>query len=60
VHRPSDCEYVAARSALVFEAERIATAQVGDPTGSAALGKNWTAEFVRQMNRLAFNAGLLR
>jgi hypothetical protein len=55
-----DCGYVAARSALVFEASKIATQRVGDATGSASLGYIWTAEFVRQMDRLAFNAGLLR
>ena len=60
VHKPTDCEYVAARSALVYEASRIATGQVGDPVGSAAVGRKWTAEFNRAMDRLAFNAGLLR
>jgi hypothetical protein len=36
------------------------TERIGDPIGSTALGYQWTAEFVRQMDRLAFNAGLLR
>ena len=53
VHRPSDCEYVARRSALVFEAEKIATAKVGDPTGNLRLGYNWTRVFNSEMNRLA-------
>jgi hypothetical protein len=38
VHRPADSEYVAARSALVFEASPIATQRIGDPVGSAAGG----------------------
>jgi hypothetical protein len=48
-----DCEYVAARSALVFEASRIATQRVGDPVGSAALDRQWTRVFNWEMTRLA-------
>lgn len=55
-----DCDYAEARSALVFKAAEIATDGIGDPIGSAATGYKWTAEFIRQMDRLAFNAGLLR
>lgn len=60
VHRPADCEYVAALSALVYEASRITTERLGDPTGRNALGYVWAKEFNRVMNRLAFNAGLLK
>jgi hypothetical protein len=60
VHRPADCKYAEARSALIFEASQIATERIGDPINSAAVGYKWTAEFVRQMDRLVFNAGLLR
>jgi hypothetical protein len=55
-----DCEYVAARSALIFEASRIATERVGDPKGTAALGYAWSKEFNRAMDRLAYNAGLIK
>jgi hypothetical protein len=58
VHRPSDCEYVAQRSALVFAAARIATVRVGDPKGVSAVGYAWTKEFIRAMDRLS--APLLR
>jgi hypothetical protein len=34
-----DCSYVAARSALVYEAAKIATQRIGDPTDSAARGR---------------------
>ena len=60
VHRPADCEYTARRTALVYEASRITTERVGDPTGRNALGYAWTNEFNRVMDRLAYNAGLLR
>ena len=60
VHRSCDCDYVAARSALVPEAARLATEKIGNPIGCAQLGYAWTAELVRVMNRLAYNAGLLR
>jgi len=60
VHRPCDCEYTARGTALVYEAEKIATQKVGDPTGNAATGYQWTAEYVKVMNRLAVQAGLLR
>jgi hypothetical protein len=55
-----DCEYTRKRSALIVEASRIATERVGDPKGSAALGRNWTRVFNFEMQRLAYNAGLLR
>jgi hypothetical protein len=55
-----DCNYAEARSALVFQAAENATERIGSPIGSAATGHKWTAEFIRQMDRLAFNAGLLR
>jgi hypothetical protein len=60
VHQPSDCQYVRARSALICEACKVATERSGDPTGNATLGYEWTRIFVREMDRLAFNAGLLR
>ena len=60
VHRPADCAYVAARSALVYKAARITTERVGDATGRNSLGYAWTNEFNRVMDRLAYNAGLLR
>jgi hypothetical protein len=60
VHRSSDCEYVAARSALVPEASRLATERIGEPIGNAATGYRWTAEFVRILDRLAYSAGLLQ
>jgi hypothetical protein len=60
VHTPADCEYTARRSALVYEASRIATERVGDARGACVLGYKWTAEFVRVMNQLAFNAGLIK
>jgi hypothetical protein len=53
VHRQSDCEYVARRSALVPEASRLATEKVGDPLGDADCGYRWSAEVVRVMNRLS-------
>jgi hypothetical protein len=55
-----DCNYTEARAGLVFKAAENATERIGDPVGSAAVGYQWTAEFIRQMDRLAFNAGLLR
>jgi hypothetical protein len=55
-----DCNYIKARSALVPEASRIATEKIGNPLRDAPLGYKWTAEFNRQMDRLSFNAGLLR
>jgi hypothetical protein len=58
VHRPADCEYVTSRSALVFEAARIAMARVGDSNGDASLGRTWTRVFNFEMDRLA--APLLR
>lgn len=58
VHRPEDCAYVAARSALVYEAAKIATQRIGDPTDSAAKGRAWSCAFSLEMNRLA--APLLR
>lgn len=48
-----DCGYVAARSALVWQASRIATEKIGDPATNAVLGCRWTKEFNRQMDRLA-------
>jgi len=45
VHRPCDCEYTAQPSALVYEASRITTERLGDPTGHNALGYVWTKEF---------------
>jgi hypothetical protein len=60
VHRPKDCEYTARRSALVYEAARITTERVGDATARNSLGYAWTNEFNRVMDRLAYNAGLLR
>jgi len=53
VHRPCDCQYTERRSALVPEAARITTEKIGEPIGDAATGYRWTAEFVRQMNRLS-------
>jgi hypothetical protein len=53
VHRACDCEYVAARSALVPEAARIATQRVGDPIGDAERGYAWTKIFNIEMDRLA-------
>jgi hypothetical protein len=60
IHTPTDCEYTARRSALVYEAARITTERVGNATGRNALGYKWTAEFVREVDRLAVNAGLLK
>ena len=60
VHRPADCEYTARRSALVFEAVRIANQRVGDPMGCPAAGYGWTKEFNKIMHRLCCDAGLLR
>ena len=60
IHHPADCEYTARRSALVYEATRITTERVGDATGRNSLGYAWTNEFNRVMDRLCFNAGLLR
>lgn len=47
------CEYVAARSALVEKASRIATKQVGDPMFDVEIGNQWTKAFNREMDRLA-------
>jgi hypothetical protein len=59
VHRPSDCIYTAARSALIFQAAEIATQKIGDPVGDSLHGCRWTAAFVSAMNRLCHNAGLI-
>ena len=48
-----DGNYVAAQSALVWQAIRLTTERIGDPVGDALSGHKWTAEFVRQMDRLA-------
>jgi len=48
-------KYVAKRSALVSEASEIATVKVEDVTSKA-----WASAFNAAMDRLAYNAGLLR
>jgi hypothetical protein len=54
VHRPEDCEYVAARSALVETAWQLALKKAGKATeGDIRSGHRLNAEFVRQMSRLA-------
>lgn len=52
-----DCEYVAARSALVPEAERITNLIVGD--GLNGDGYRWTATFNAAMDELVRQRGLL-
>lgn len=52
------CKYTEARSALVPEASRLATREVGDPFKNASIGVIWGAEFNRQMDRLAYNANV--
>src|SRR5581483_4674879 len=47
------CEYVAARSALVEKASRIATRQVGDPMFNVEIGNQWTRAFNDAMTKLA-------
>ena len=49
-----------ARAGLVVEAWQIATDRIGDPIGNAVVGYQWTAESVRAVDRLSFNAGLLQ
>ena len=56
LHRPEDCAYTAARSALVPEAERIATARIKRTTwgyNCGARGNKWTTEFASEMDRLS-------
>jgi hypothetical protein len=53
LHTEADCLYTAARSALVFSAATLATAD-------GATGYDFTKLFAKEMERLAFNAGLLR
>jgi hypothetical protein len=61
IFRPHhDCQYVAARSALVPDAARLATQRIGDADGNAATGHRWTAEFVRILVRLAYEKGLFK
>lgn len=48
-----DCAYIKARAALVWQAVWLTTEKIGDPVGNALSGYRWTAEFVRQMDRLA-------
>jgi hypothetical protein len=55
LHRVEDCDYAVKRSALVPEAEMIATERVGYPAGD---GSRWTAEFCMAMEQLCYNAGL--
>jgi hypothetical protein len=59
MHRPEDCTYTAARSALIFQAAEIATKKIGDPVGDSLHGHRWTAAFVSAMNQLCHNAGLI-
>jgi hypothetical protein len=47
-----NCEYVRERSKLVGIAAAIATEKIGRPCGGE-VGARWTAEFVRQMDRLS-------
>jgi hypothetical protein len=53
VHRPEDCRYTEARSALVDDAARITTEKIGDPLHDSELGRRWTAEFVKILNKMA-------
>jgi len=48
-----NCEYVRERSKLVGMALVIATQKIGDLEGNTKLSVKWTAEFVRQMDRLS-------
>ena len=52
VHRPEDCQYSEARSALVPIAEQIATESVGNKRGIVN-GYRWTRRFVAEMEKLA-------
>jgi hypothetical protein len=55
VHRPEDCRYTAARSALIPEAVARADAVFRN---NPASGQSWTRRFVQELDRLA--APLLR
>lgn len=49
-----DCGYVVKRNALITEASRAASALTGNEDGP-----KFTAEFVRQMDRLASEKGIV-
>jgi hypothetical protein len=53
IHRPEDCEYVAARSALVPDAVRRANDIVGERAGRWGKCGRWNTVFVSAMNELA-------
>lgn len=52
VHRPEDCAYSIARSALVPAADLIAISIVGDSRGIES-GYEYTRHFVKEMERLS-------
>jgi hypothetical protein len=54
------CEYVASRNWLIDDAVREANKRVGDPADDASLWQRWAAAYNSAMNRLCYNAGLLR
>jgi hypothetical protein len=54
------CGYVAARNCCIDDAVREANKRVGDPGDDPSLWHRWVAAYNSAMNRLAYNAGLLR